>query len=216
MRLMFWNVQRLGASTDNARRTILSSAMYAQAPNFVLLCELTTASQIPQAQNITYRRENPWQLCYGAFDSNAQTIMLTRQNPYAGQGYAGLFDGGNNFANLVDRALAYAGVYNNHHVYVIHSPANQDGAERAITFLTYALNARHNGAYWLVVGDFNVEPQNTSAYVQGHIVNDGATFISGVPKAYDYALTNNTANVTVGSLNPGGLASDHLPIIVTF
>ncbi len=216
MRLLFWNVQRLGASTDDARRTILSGAMHAVAPDRVLLCELTTASATPQAQNITYRRRNAWQLCYGAFDSNGNTIGLTRVNPPVGPGYAGQFVGGNNFGNLVDRALAHAGPIGGFDVYVIHSPAYQFGATRAITFLTYALNHMYGANPWLVVGDFNVEPHNTSAYVQGHIVNDGATYIGGLPKVYDYALTNQPHLVDVNTIIPSGPGSDHLAIQVDY
>lgn len=220
MRLLFWNVQRLGASTDDARRTILGQVLYARAPDHVALCELTTASTIPMHQNITYRHQNPWQLCYGFFDHNGTTQPLARVNPAAGVGYAGQFLGGNNFANLVDRALAHAGNIGGYEVYVIHSPAYQTGANRAITFLAHSLATLHGGINvgtpWMVVGDFNVEPHVTSAFVQGFILNSGATYIGGLPKAYDYVLTNRPGHVGVTTLIPSGPGSDHLAIEINY
>lgn len=215
MRILFWNVQRLGAGTDDARRTILGQALYAIAPDVVLLCELTTASETPQAQNITYRDHNPAQLCYGAFDANGQTILLTRILPAAGAGYAGLYYGGNNFANLVDRALAYVGNLGGTQVYVFHAPAYQNGAARAMTFLAYALHEAFGITPWLVIGDFNVEPHNLPTFAQQFVVYGGATYIGGMPKAYDYVLTNRAIHNFQIHV-PGGPGSDHLPISIVY
>ncbi len=217
MRILFWNVQRLGATTDDNRRTIIGNVFYSVAPDLILLCELTTASGTPQAQNITYRRQNPFQLCYGAVDSGGGNIGLTRVNPPAGPGYAGQFAGGNDFSDLVDRALAYVGFNNNYHIYVFHAPANQFEAKRAATFLTYALNAHHAGANWLVIGDQNIEPADLPPFVNNHAYQpDTATFISGMPKMYDYILTNNYAGFNLRTVVPGGAGSDHLPIVLNF
>lgn len=217
MRILFWNVQRLGWTTDDARRTIIGNVFYSEAPNLLLLCELTTASAIPQGQNITYRLQHPAQLCYGAVDQDGNSIPLTRVNPIAGAGYAGQFIGGNNFANLVNRALAYVGFANNYNIYVFHAPAYQFGAERALTFITYALNALHAGQNWLVIGDLNIEPFNLSPYVYAHVFEPNtATYIGGMPKMYDYVLTNNNTGMTLRTINPGAPGSDHLPIVLDF
>ncbi|WP_160139804.1 endonuclease/exonuclease/phosphatase family protein [Chryseobacterium sp. c4a] len=216
MRILFWNVQRLGWTSDDNRRSIIGNVFYSQAPDIMLLCELTTASQTPQAQNITYRLQNSSQLCYGATNNDGSLIQLTRINPPVGAGYPGR-PGGNNFANLVDRALAYAGIHNNYHIYVFHAPAYFIGAERAATFLTYALNALHAGQNWLVIGDHNVEPYKLTPFVQNHAFQPNtATYIGGMPKMYDYVLTNNPANFSLQTIVPGGAGSDHLPIVLDF
>ena len=217
MRILFWNVQRLGGVTDDVRRTIIGNVFYAMVPDLILLCELTTASLIPKAQNITYRVKGKYQLCYGAIDANGTDIPLTRVNPAAGPKYANQFIGGNNFSNLVNRALACVGFYNNYNIYVFHAPACQFGAERALTFLTYALDALHPGANWLVIGDLNIEPWNLSDYVQNYVFQSSSnTYIGGIPKMYDYVLSNNFAGFTLNTVVPSGPGSDHLPIVLDF
>ena len=204
-KITFWNLQRMGAGTDNDRRQAILTTIESLEPDVQLYCELTTASEFPLQQNLTYRRQAVRQLCYAALDKEAD-ITLTRVTPTATAAYRNAgFAGGNNFTKLASRALAYVDVFDGVSVYLFHAPASNDRAQMVMSFIATALDEHPDP--WLVLGDFNIEPaelKNVSARgidIDPLIHNSGnATFARDAKrKEYDYALASRGMNVTVKS-----------------
>ena len=225
-RIAFWNVERLGAGTDEARAKGLELLTSYWQPNLLLTCELTTQCKIPLAQNLTYRKENTYQLCYGA-QTAAGDVVLTHVTPGVTDDYkVCAFKGGNDFTQLADRALGYykltlggADV----HVYVIHAPSGS--GVKAMAYIAAGVREHHaiTGGNWIVVGDFNVPPDELKKVAVPKIAdlirNSGvATHYSRQHKTsseLDYALTN-IADLKVRSMrhNRWQDLSDHSPILV--
>lgn len=229
--IVFWNTQRLGASTDAVRARALRTVAGHWKPDLFLTCELTTASTVPTAQNLTYRAENARQLCYGAQNATPADVKLTHVTPNAVQDYVNCgYKGGNDFTRLADRAVgqsAAVAAIGAVDVYVIHAPAGRSSATKAMAFLASSLQAHYAGTatQWIVVGDFNVEPAALAATaipnIAGMIKNSGnPTHYYKRTKRYselDYALTN-IAGLKVRTLryNIWRLISDHGPILLEF
>ena len=198
-RISFWNVQRLGATTDAARQSVLLTLAKNTATDLNLYCELTTLCTIPIAQNLTYRKENASQLCYGAVDVKGVHVKLTTKTPLATNGYRNAgFKGGNDFSQLAVRALAYAGKIGGAHVFTIHANSSNK-AIKVMSFIASSLNAEFAQTPWIAVGDFNVEPQVLAGAPVGIKVGDlirksglptHFTASTGVTSEIDYALTN--------------------------
>lgn len=228
--ISFWNTRRLGRHTDLARAaalTTISAQRHPQA-DLNLYCELTTLCLIPQAQNLTYRRPNRWQLCYGARDNNGLDVPLTRYLPGAGAGYVNTgFAGGNYFVALANRAVAYAGNYGGVDVFLFHAPAQAFAATRAMAFVASSLDAQMTYPHWLLIGDFNVTPfalgpTNIGFQVAQLIRNQNVdTYYNpqtGIGSELDYALTN---RADVGFGRPMRRLrwmhfSDHAPIFIRY
>jgi hypothetical protein len=225
-KIAFWNVQRLGASTDPARGGVVRRLLTYWQADLYLFCELTTQCDIPEAQNMTYRAENAAQLCYGAMDVDLDTVELTAFTPSPTGGYrrAG-YKGGNRFAQLADRALAHAGHHFGVEVYVIHAPASNN-AVKVMSFAASSLDELHGTDPWLLIGDFNVEPDKLGEAPVGIDVSDlirrpGQGVYthyspSGRGTVLDYALCNFSADVRAMRLTRWQDYSDHSPILVEF
>lgn len=225
-KIAFWNVQRLGAGTDAGRKAVLTSlAANWKKPDAHSYCELLTSCDWPPPQNMTYRKENDHQLCYGALKQNGASFLLGKVTPEATDGYrdAG-YKGGNDFTQLADRALAKVGKIGGAQVYVIHAPASNN-AVKVMSFIAASLNATHGTDAWLVVGDFNVEPEVLAEQNPGIEINDlirasgSNTHYSKANNSWkelDYALAN--FPVKVWAANPSGWYphSDHSPILLQF
>lgn len=194
-RVVFWNVQRMGeAGGDKLQKAF--DALDKLSPDLTLLCEVATTSMY--AQNLTYRKKNSAQLCYGCLDADGNTKILQQAVIEATDEYreAG-YKGGSTFSKLVDRAVGWVPSANPAvfpHVYVIHAPASNN-AVKAMSFIACALNEEHgSAALWLLVGDFNVEPDVLAEAPVGINMNDliessgRATHDGG--KELDYCLSN--------------------------
>jgi endonuclease/exonuclease/phosphatase family metal-dependent hydrolase len=223
-RIVFWNVQRLGAGTPQARQEALHQIRnWNGIPDVYLFCELVSTCPRPLAQDLNYRRLTHAQLCYGAMNHNYQDIQLTAVVPRLATSYKGSSKGGNDFKLLADRALAQVGTYGGVDVYLIHAPASNK-ARKVMSFIACSMDEHHPGN-WLVVGDFNVEPDVLASApvridVGSYIRRSGvATHRSATPKELDYALSNMRASrVQVQAAHPSlwQQFSDHAPIQVEF
>lgn len=227
---MFWNLQRLGATTGDARLAAIEY-VYRHRLNcdVMLFCELLAGAGWPPGQNITYRKTNPYQLCYGAMDDDSDSIDLGRFTPVSTPEYrAAGFPGGNNFTQLCDRAVAYVGVWGGAHMYLMHAPANHASALRVLSFLVCDLVARHGIYRWIVIGDLNVPPdvlQASPAMPGGRPMGE---FIleSGVrthwsrrtDRTLDYTLCNFGDHAWIDSIwiSPRRNPSDHIPVVITY
>lgn len=223
--ITFWNVKRLGQSTDAARAAILStlSAQW-RDPDLKLYCELSTACANPPHQNMTYRRENPSQLCYGAVNAAGASINLTAVRLVASTAYrAAGFTGGNQFDQLADRALAHVGTVGGAEVYMIHAPSGGGGLE-VMSFICSSLAESFPASQpWLVVGDFNVTPDilaagpvNVGPYIRRPGVATFRSHSTGSWAEYDYALANFALDVRAMRSQYWYEATDHSPIRIHF
>lgn len=232
MRIVFWNIQRLGESTPEVRSKAFEylwrNRLFNPPADYIFLCELLQGATFPTPQNLTYRKENPYQLCYGCLDVNFADVVLNTYTPASTVAYQNVgFKDGNNFANLVDRALGFTLIkYGAQflHTFVFHAPACKDSATKALFFLVCDLHEKLKGDIpWMVIGDLNVEPGDLvklglpfhlSDYIvaPAHPTKIGKTR----DKVYDYVLCNFKANVRVQTIvcSPRHLGSDHYPILV--
>lgn len=221
MRIMWWNTYRLGLNTEQARRVGIENSrkQWGTLPEVVIFCELTPTGTNPLPLSFNFRRPTGKQLCYGVAngDGTLPAPEAKRFEPgpatdcYKDAGYKG----GNTFSNLINRApgkIDVGGVP----VYFLHAPAYASKAVKPLNYLACDLSARHGTDPWVLVGDFNIEPDQlrrrlSPANLADLIKEpDRATHRRG--RKLDYALSNmDTLVVTVGARH--GL-SDHNPILV--
>ncbi len=227
-RLMFWNVKRLGDGTDKARKDILNEKIGELKPDLVILCELMRTCKFPTPVNLTYRKENPHQLCYGVYDpaTGIDLVGVKAYSPvdadvddYKDAG----FKGGSNFKRLTDRAAADIGTWNGIRIFAFHAPGG--AGLRSVSFLGCDLNKIKTP--WMLIGDLNVEPDILGAAQVGirlsDLIKDPGENTHKDPATlkenkYDYCLTNVKVDIEVKSRFTRStlLISDHLPIIVAW
>lgn len=229
-RLTFWNVRHLSAGSDDDRKNAIQATLKGCKADLMFFSELTTSSVYPAPQNLTYRKTNDHQLCYGCLNSAWNDVPLTRQIPTSTPDYRqGAFKGGNDFTELADRALGYYGTVNaygqNIHIYMIHAPAAKGSAKKVMAFLGCYLDSVHGANPWLLVGDFNVEPDELASAKVGIqlqdliLAPDEPTKIGKKrDKTYDYALCNFKTHATIKRVRTSARfhKSDHYPIAIEF
>lgn len=230
-KIFFWNVQRLGQGSEQARTKAIKTVMKSVGADLYLFCELTKQCPFPASQNLTYRKEDARQLCYGCLNAQSQIVELEEVTPLVTDAYkqAG-YKGGNDFRALTDRAVGYAQKVDGVDIYVIHAIARSSEAEKVMAFLACYLDSVHKKKPWLVIGDFNVIPDKLRLSRVGIAISDlmrytrisEPTFIgklselgrSRVRKRLDYALTNIAdARVSIIRCSPRLHNSDHFPIV---
>lgn len=227
MKILFWNVQRLGHGTPQERKDAFTYLYEKRVkPDLALFCELLPGGGFPKPNNLTYRRESIYQLCYGCLDENFADVPLASYTPDSTAEYQqAAFKGGNYFPNLVDRSVGYLGNHGGVEMYVFHAPATSGSARRAMSFLACDLDLKHGLHPWLVIGDFNVEPDRLSLTDVGIELSclvaspSEPTKISAKgDKTYDYVLCNFIDDVKVARIrcSPRTMGSDHYPILVEF
>jgi hypothetical protein len=197
-------------------------------PDLFLTCELTRACDFPIPQNLTYRRENRRQLCYGALDNDDDIVALDKIYPTSTAAYAACaFKGGNDFTQLADRAPGEAdsgAIFPAVDIFVIHAPATMASGRKAMAYIAAYMQERYAaGGEWIVVGDFNVGPGYLTASgipgIGNLIKRSGvATHRSRRSRSgteLDYALTS-IAGLTVRAMRYTRWRnlSDHGPILL--
>lgn len=224
MKILFWNLRRLGEGSDDGRKAAINQVRKSAAPDFTLLCELVSTCTYPPATNLSYRKPNAYQLCYGCIDSKGDFIEITRELPLVTDEYrqAG-FKGQNDFSQLADRALGYVGqLEDGTHVYMLHAPAGSSSAKKAVSFVACWLHSLYGAnERWILIGDLNVEPDaleasNVGIMLEDYIIEPAEpTYIGrNKDKTLDYALANFEATVVRARVSPRFHGSDHYPIIV--
>lgn len=228
-KLLWWNTKRLGGTTAAARKKAIAEISRGENFDFQLFCELNSGAEDPDYQNLTFRRPTNRQLGYGCLDAHGADHPLAREDTGTGapDGYDG-FSGGNNFRNLVDRAPAYVGVLGGVAIYAIHAPSSFNGStgKRAMSFLACYFMEKHGANPWLIVGDFNVKPDDLgnppaeyglAAWTIGDLITppDTDTY-KGVLRnsKLDYVLSHAVAGVAVTVIRRSTRWSDHMPIVV--
>jgi hypothetical protein len=219
-RILFWNVQRLGAATDIDRKNSLKIYCAEYKADVELFCELTTAAAYPNPRNFTHRKENASQLCYGALQGGVDVAGMQQvEMPVPASYPRNQFGGSSDFKLLSHRALAYVGPFGGGDVYLFHAPAYLEGAARSVTYAACALDAHYGAAgHWLLIGDLNIEP-DVLEQVLVTINLNGLIRSSGLKtyddtKEYDYALSN-IPGLKVGRAGRSlrVMGSDHYPIV---
>jgi hypothetical protein len=221
MRIMFWNLRHLGAGTDEFRKKAIKTVYDGLKPDYALFCELVTTSTFPAPVNLTYRLQNPYQLCYGCLDSAGNNFGLTRSVPTVTDVYKEAnFKGGNDFTQLADRALGYVGIVGGAHLYVLHAPSGGGSARKAVSFAACYLDETWgNTAKWVMIGDLNVEPSPLALSpvgieLGGLIMDPEVTTYIGPTKdkTFDYAMANFDVSVGRARVSPRSHGSDHYPV----
>ncbi|HEV7426509.1 MAG TPA: hypothetical protein VGQ46_09085 [Thermoanaerobaculia bacterium] len=231
-KITFWNVYRLGGATDADRKKVIENVISnpKRNPDLAIYCELNSKledDELPEPQNCNYRKQSASQLCYGAV-ADGENVDMDVDTPAVTPGYKNAgYKGGNDFKQLCDRAVASLGVWGGASVFTIHAPSSAK-AERVMAFIGSSYNAHFKAQPWLIVGDFNVEPDKLAKAQVGinmadlirRPAHDIQTFRgkkSGKWKVYDYVLTN-ISSLTVNAYHSmhWDAASDHSPIMVEF
>ena len=151
VKVAFWNVRRLGAGSPQSKRDAIEAncvSLRRQKPDCIIFCELVGSAIGGDAngfnvtpQNITYRKKNAHQLCYGCLAQDRHNLTLERPSPpEVRPGYrtwAASLKGGTDFTDMTNRAVAAlpAGDVDGVTVYVyaFHAPANTLSAARALS-----------------------------------------------------------------------------------
>ncbi|MGJ4748000.1 hypothetical protein ACQV5M_16700 [Leptospira sp. SA-E8] len=229
-RLLFWNVQRLGAGTDNVVRNGLIEIARRYRSDFNIFCELTPQCPYPKAINYAHVRNKDDQLCFGFMGSDLsdQAGLAEEYVPVITDEFRDAhFKGGANFRAFSSRGVVRLKNFGGLDVLAFHAPGGN--GLKAVSYVIASLNETYGRKPWLLVGDLNVEPKvlkesKISLQIADWIKppddityrNKGSNgFWTG--KEYDYAVANIAAPVTV-TVTPDTRAmeklSDHLPIIV--
>jgi hypothetical protein len=182
--------------------------------DIMLMCELTTPCTNPPALQYVYRKKNAHQLCYG-IESGPLQINTQTYTPHSTPCYTqAKFKGGNDFTKLAQRAPGWF-TFENITIYFFHAPANHK-AVKTIAYLACDLNHRHGADPWILVGDFNVEPdvlgKSNTGIVLGDLIRDPDRATHNSDKKLDYALSN-IRDLKVTTLDGNGF-SDHHPILI--
>ena len=220
MRIAFWNMQRLGADSPKREEAIRYLLMTVQ-PDYLLLCELTSTHPNGQSHN-----SNPYTLRYACFNAAGGNVPLQFVQPTSTDDYKqAQFKGGNDFSKLSPRGLAHIVIVDNDTniqlpIYAYHAPSSHN-AIKAVSFVGCALNEEHDDDPWIVIGDFNVEPQKLATAPVGIrmddliLAPDTATHRGG--KTLDYALTNiEDSSIYTVRRSMRLTGSDHNPVVVDF
>ncbi len=221
MRIFFWNLRRLGESSDPTRGPAIEN-LYRRIKDvdYWLFCELNVSAKDPiRAQNLTYKAGTNNQLCYGCLDKNRKFKRLRLRMPEVTDGYKAMhFKGGDEFKNLAQRALGYMGQAGGAHIYVIHAPAKM--GKRAMWYVASHLHEKYGNTPWFLIGDFNVVPgvlRNTKGRpfeISDYIAKSG--LMTKGKHEYDYVLSNFASQITVQRLRVARNLSDHHAIYATW
>ncbi|HEU0077719.1 MAG TPA: hypothetical protein VFQ76_08745 [Longimicrobiaceae bacterium] len=231
MRILFWNVQRLGGGTGELRSAILegviASAFYDDNAEAAVLCEVTSGTTLSNAtidKQITVAKRttkgSKAQLGYAAIESDLSTMEMEQ---VLVSDYSDVFGtpvpkkGGNMFDKQSKRFVAFAGTVGGTNLYVYHANASAR-APFLVAWVAEDLR-QQDGGNFVLVGDLNCDPAAVvnALTSQGanpahfHVRNGGNTHNAkkGVSKIYDYAIcgvANNNLAVTVKNIRP------HLPV----
>ncbi len=218
-KILFWNTQRYGKGTHPLIRDALLANGVALGAHLGIFCELTTtAEDVLDPQNQSYRKANRFQLCYGLYNYvTKKNLKLEKVVPACTDEYreAG-YKGGNDFKRLADRALVSAGKWDGVSLYAIHAPASNN-AVKVMSFIACHLNEFHGANPWVLIGDFNVTPEDLEKskvaidLSELMLIPPKGTHLKG--KILDYVLTNKD-NIVIGVADLKKDLSDHAPIWV--
>lgn len=224
-KICFWNMRHLGLGSDQDRKDAIETVLKNIQADYTLFCELTTTSVFPEAnKNLTYRKPTTAQLCYGCIDADEDNIVINKYTPFTTPEYEeAKFKGGTDFTQLASRCIGFIGNVAGVDVYVIHAPSGGNGgpAKKVMSFAACHLNHTYGNNAWLIIGDFNVEPDVLESVPVGINLGD-LIHAPDTPtyrgpkknKTYDYVLCN--FDVTIKTIKAGARRhnSDHYPITV--
>jgi hypothetical protein len=211
MKFVFWNVQRLGSATPQARgeimEAVLADAFEFHGAEYAILCEVSGSASLGVAnvnkQVQVFRRganARAAQLGYACIDAELNEVVLEQ---FKMPTFTDVFGnpthrkGGNDFTRQSKRFVAHAGTYDGDvELYVYHANASAKGAF-LVAWVAEALRLEDNGNF-LLVGDLNSEPGAVRTQMQllgtdpdeFEFGEDGPTHNAktGLNKTYDYAI----------------------------
>jgi hypothetical protein len=227
MKILFWNVQRVGGTTSEQRNLMFESVIaqfIRDGGDMILLCEVTSDFVLSGNQfekvGVRPRRTDSLtrqQLGYAAFDRDLNNIPIqiediTRFSVNFEDRIT--FRGGDSFSNQSNRYVIKIGDEN---IFLYHSNASY----KSQVLVPWVANHLSNSySQFVLIGDLNVNPDEW----RYEIPNTESVFAGpthGVSNTYDYAVFRSGLNATVAKMDSRKFAieagishSDHLPIIV--
>jgi hypothetical protein len=222
MKIMWWNVQRLGSTTDPNVIKQIETTENSVDPDVSIYCELTTsdasAFSTIKPYNFTYRKKNTKQLCYGIGRGNYVPEEVEPKSTKAYQ--MAVFKGGNDFSQLVDRKLARITLDDGVAVYFMHAPGSESSGGRATCFVACWLKETYPDTPWILVGDLNAPPEKVAGWVPDlneFIYATGSRTHRGF-KELDWAMANGFDNheLTIGIRRRSPRWSDHWVIVIEY
>ncbi|MCC4633306.1 MULTISPECIES: endonuclease/exonuclease/phosphatase family protein [Xanthomonas] len=223
MRILFWNVQRLGTGTPGSKQKIMeqvvAEAFHLHNAEFAVLCEVTSDLELGgvaiNKQVVTAKRSakgTKAQLGYAAIDDDLDESILMRFNPPSFRDVFGTSPwkkGGGEFTKQSKRHVACLGDLNGISLYVYHANASGKAAF-LVGWVAEALHQLHNGSF-VLMGDLNCEPAALILAMQEsgsdlnffNVAFNGNTHNAkiGVSKVYDYAVSGSNVATNVEVLN---------------
>jgi endonuclease/exonuclease/phosphatase (EEP) superfamily protein YafD len=220
-RILFWNTQHLAdSSTDRKEQRILGTVQ-ANAAQVNILCEMMQSYVKFNVYLATYNAQTPHTLGYSAVDlAAANNIGVTSYDVEVSDDFARQNKGGHNVRHFFNRKPIEI-LHNLHgwpRLFALHANASKGLSCTTITALDFESNI---AAPWILVGDFNTEPEqaetNLNYYGSDAVVSPPSfpthTSSSGKKRSLDYAIHSDDFNsVVVRTLRRS--VSDHDPIII--
>jgi hypothetical protein len=218
MKIVFWNMQRLGGDSKK-REDAIKNLLLTERFAFLFLCEVTSTHPHGQINN-----NNPYCLRYVCYDSALSPVNLHFADPTATDEWKqASYKGGTNFKLLAPRGLAFIRVFPGTAaefvIYVLHGPSSNN-AVKVASFVACYLDDLHGDKPWVLMGDLNVIPSVLARAPVGIdledliVEPDAPTHKGG--KVLDYALTNmDEATVRTVRRSQRITGTDHSPISLT-
>ena len=227
MKLLFWNVQRLGRSTPNLRggvvEGVVAHAFQDHHVDLVVLCEMSGSTHLGDVAvnkqlNVIRRgaTRGAAQLGYAAISDDLNEVAIQR---FELPSFSDTFGrpihrkGGNAFTRHTKRFVGHLGDFAGVNVYVYHANASAKGAF-LVAWVAAALDLEDDGDF-LLVGDLNSTPQAVRTQMQ-FVGLDPDTFEFGwdqpthnahkppATKVYDWAIGGFSIVPGVTTLDIGG------------
>jgi hypothetical protein len=208
MRILFWNVQRLGSGSGELKKAIIEGVLaeaFRLDVEWALLCEVTSSTSLGDASvdkqlSVVKRskKKSAAQLGYAWIKSDLSTGTLQKLDVEGGTMLrpsgenVRVVKGGGTFAVQSKRRVAYVGQVGapvGPRVYMYHSNASDKAAPLVASAVKTCLDDAPGG--FVIVGDLNCEPLVLKSTLQ---VNLAAEEYGGLDVAYD----TNTHNAREG------------------
>jgi hypothetical protein len=200
--ILFWNVQRLSGSSDQDRESRIIETLKSQLCDLNMMCEVLSSYTNFDVTLATYGAESSHTLGYTALDKGLNNVGISEVDATVPDCFSGQVKGGTQVDYFMNRKLVEV----NHNypnwprVFMIHANASKGAACTTIS----ASTVEAMGGDWLLVGDFNDEPDDVIKWlnwagIQTNVFEpNGPTHVGPWPnyteKKLDYVISSPTIN----------------------
>jgi hypothetical protein len=224
MKILFWNVQRLGSGTPTRRKEVFE-AVFAEAVvvrdvEYALFCEISASLIASDGNTINKqlmmakrtKKKSSGQLGYAGLTADMTELPLVKADLPSHDEVFGMPSwrkGGNYFDRISKRMVGHVGKLGGRDIYCYHANASALGG-MLVAWAAAHLHQKHKGKF-VLLGDLNAEPGNVQTQLQwrkidpGHFVcaTGGSTHNAktDLKTTYDYAIGGNGHDLQVTALN---------------